>query len=168
MFLADSIAVLNSIVASLRRHPKRVTSSLAALLLGTGVTAFGVVPLAPDAADLPVRQVLEVVQSLPVQTQRDVLADYRFKLFRTDSTRSNDTFDTLLKRLNINDPAAAAFMRNDANARLSLVGRPGKTITVEADDTQALSKFSTRWSTLTMRSSSVWSLSALVTASSHA
>ena len=147
MFLADSIAVLNSIVASLRRHPKRVTSSLAALLLGTGVTAFGVVPLAPDAADLPVREVLEVVQSLPVQTQRDVLADYRFKLFRTDSTRSNDTFDTLLKRLNINDPAAAAFMRNDANARLSLVGRPGKTITVEADDTQALSKFSTRWST---------------------
>lgn len=147
MLLAKSIAVLNSIASRLHRHPKRVSSGIAALLLGTGVTAFGVVPLAPDAADLPVRQVLEVVQTLPVQTQLDALADHRFKLFRTDNTRSNDTFDTLLKRLNINDPAAAAFMRSDANARLALAGRAGKTIHVEADDAQALSKFSTRWPT---------------------
>ena len=147
MLLADSIAVLNTIASSLRRHPKRVTGSLAALLLGTGVTAFSVVPLAPDAANLPVRQVLEVVQTLPLQSQIDALADHQFTLFRTDSTRSNDTFDTLLKRLNINDPAAATFMRNDANARLALVGRTGKTVHVEADDAQALTKFTTRWPT---------------------
>ena len=147
MLLAKSITVLNSIAASLHAHPKRVAGSLAALLLGTGVTAFGVVPLAPDAADLPVRQVLEVVQTLPMQSQLDALADHRLKLFRTDSTRSNDTFDTLLKRLNVNDSAAAAFMRKDANARLALVGRAGKTVHVEADDEQALSKFTTRWAT---------------------
>lgn len=147
MLLADSVSFLNSIAASLRRHPKRVAGSLAALLLGTGVTAFGVAPLAPDASDLPVRQVLESVQTLPLQAQLDALADHRIKLFRSDSTRSNDTFDTLLKRLNINDPAAAAFMRNDANARLALAGRPGKTVHVEADDAQALAKFSTRWPT---------------------
>ena len=147
MLLAKSITVLNSIAASLHAHPKRVAGSLAALLLGTGVTAFGVVPLAPDAADLPVRQVLEVVQTLPMQSQLDALADHRFKLFRTDSTRSNDTFDTLLKRLNVNDSAAAAFMRKDANAQLALVGRAGKTVHVEADDEQALSKFTTRWAT---------------------
>ncbi len=147
MLLADSISFLNSIAASLRRHPKRVAGSLAALLLGTGVTAFGVVPLAPDASDLPVRQVLESVQTLPLQAQLDALADHRIKLFRGDSTRSNDTFDTLLKRLNINDQAAAAFMRNDANARLALAGRAGKTVHVEADDAQALAKFSTRWPT---------------------
>ena len=117
------------------------------MLLGTAVTAFGVVPLAPDAANLPVRQVLEVVQTLPVQTQLDALIDHRFKLFRTDTTRSSDTFDALLKRLNINDPAAAAFLRSDANARLVLAGRPGKTVTVEASDTQELSKLSTRWPT---------------------
>ena len=147
MQFSDSVQVLNSIAASLRRHPKRVAGSLAALLLGTGVTAFGVVPLVPDASDLPVRQVVESVQALPLQAQLDALADHRFKLFRTDSTRSNDTADTLLKRLNINDAAAAAFMRSDANARLALAGRPGKTITAEADDTQALAKLSTRWPT---------------------
>ena len=109
------------------------------------MTAFGVVPLAPDAADLPVRQVLESVQTLPLQVQLDALADHRFKLFRTDITRGNDTADTLLKRLNITDPAAAAFLRKDANARLALAGRPGKTITAEASDKQELTKLSTRW-----------------------
>ena len=147
MLLADSISFLNSIAASLRRHPKRVAGSLAALLLGTGVTAFGVVPLAPDASDLPVRQVLESVQTLPLQAQLDALADHRIELFRTDSTRSNDTADTLLKRLNINDRAAAAFMRSDANARLALAGRPGKIIHADASDKQELSKLSTRWPT---------------------
>ncbi len=145
MQFSDSVRVLNAIAASLQRHPKRVAGSLAALLLGTGVTAFGVVPLAPDAADLPVRQVLESVQTLPLQVQLDALADHRFKLFRTDITRGNDTADTLLKRLNITDPAAAAFLRKDANARLALAGRPGKTITAEASDKQELTKLSTRW-----------------------
>ena len=145
MQFSDSLRFLNGIAASLQRHPKRVAGSLAALLLGTGVTAFGVVPLAPDAADLPVRQVLESVQTLPLQVQLDALADHRFKLFRTDITRGNDTADTLLKRLNITDPAAAAFLRNDTNARLALAGRPGKTITAEASDKQELTKLSTRW-----------------------
>ena len=147
MHFSSSVRVLNSITASLHRHPKRVAGSVAVLLLGTAVTAFGVVPLAPDAANLPVRQVLEAVQALPLQAQIDSLSDHRFKLFRTDSTRSSDTFDTLLKRLNVNDPAAAAFLRNDANARLVLAGRPGKTVTIEASDTQELSKLSTRWPT---------------------
>jgi len=142
---SDPLRFLNAIASILQRHPKRVVGSLAALLLGTGVTAFGVVPLAPDAADLPVRQVLESVQALPLQVQLDALVDHRFKLFRTDVTRGNDTADTLLKRLNITDPAAAAFLRKDANARLALAGRPGKTITAEASDKQELTKLSTRW-----------------------
>ncbi|MDI1272018.1 M23 family metallopeptidase [Polaromonas sp.] len=129
----------------LRRHPKRITGTLAALLLGTGVTAFGVAPLAPDAADLPVRQVLEAVQSLPTEAQTETLDTFQFKLFRTESTRSSDTFDALLKRLNIDDTAAAAFLRSDANARLVLAGRPGKNVTAEASDSQQLLKLSMRW-----------------------
>ncbi|MDI1238005.1 MAG: M23 family metallopeptidase [Polaromonas sp.] len=129
----------------LRRHPKRITGTLAALLLGTGVTAFGVAPLAPDAADLPVRQVLEAVQSLPTETQTETLDSFQFKLFRTESTRSSDTFDALLKRLNIDDTAAAVFLRSDANARLVLAGRPGKNVTAEANDSQQLLKLSMRW-----------------------
>ena len=131
----------------LHRHPKRITGTLAALLLGTGVTAFGVAPLAPDAADLPVRQVLEAVQAQPTESQTEVLGDFRYSLFRTDTTRSSDTADALLRRLNIDDASASAFLRSDANAHLILAGRPGKAVTVEASDSQQLLKLSMRWPT---------------------
>ena len=142
--------ILSAIPGSLRRHPKRVAASLSVLLLGTGVTAFGVAPLAPDAADLPVRQVLEAVQALPAlsaKSHADALADFSFKLFRTESTRGSDTANSLLKRLNLDDPAAAAFLRTDANAQLVLAGRPGKNVTVEASENQQLLKLSMRWPT---------------------
>lgn len=137
--------ILRPVAESLRRHPRRVTTTLAALLLGTGVTAFGVAPLAPDAADLPVRQILEEVQPLATAPQTEVLGDFRFNLFRTESTRSSDTVDALLRRLNIDDSAAAAFLRSDANARFLLAGRPGKNVTAEASDSQQLQKLSMRW-----------------------
>jgi murein DD-endopeptidase MepM/ murein hydrolase activator NlpD len=132
---------------ALRRHPRRVTGSLAALLLGTGVTAFGVAPLAPDAADLPVTQVLERVEPLPVAPQADALLDHRFALYRTEVTRSSDTAESLLRRLNIADPAAAAFLRRDVQARSLLLGRAGRTVTAEADDEQRLLRLSVRWAT---------------------
>ena len=147
MRLSAPSRILTSLAESLRRHPKRVAGSLAVLLLGTGMTAFGVVPLVPDAANLPVHQVLEAVESLPTQSQVTTLSDFRFKLFRTDSTRSSDTFDALLNRLNIDDAAAASFLRLDANARLLLAGRAGKNVTAEATDSQQLLKLSMRWAT---------------------
>ena len=116
-------------------------------MLGTGVTAFGVAPLAPDASDLPVRQVVETVQPLPTISQLDSLADFRFKLFRSESIRSSDTPDALLKRLNIDDAAAAAFLRSDVTARLLWAGRSGKNVSAEASDNHQLLKLSSRWAT---------------------
>ncbi|MDI1270719.1 MAG: M23 family metallopeptidase [Polaromonas sp.] len=147
MIKTDLAYALQAVTNLLRRHPKRITGTLAALLLGTGVTAFGVAPLAPDAADLPVRQVLEAVQSLPTEAQTEALSNFQFKLFRSETTRSTDTADALLKRLNIDDAAAAAFLRSDANGRLTLMGRPGKNVTVEATDNNQLLKLTVRWAT---------------------
>ena len=135
------------LMAALARHPKRITGALAALLLGTGVTAFGVAPLAPDASDLPVTQVVEAVQPLPWQAQNESLSNQRFNLFRTEVSRSTDTGETLLRRLNIDDAAAAAFLRTDTLARSLLVGRAGKTVTAETTDDQRLLKLSMRWAT---------------------
>jgi murein DD-endopeptidase MepM/ murein hydrolase activator NlpD len=136
---------ISKVLDALARHPKRITTSLAVLLLGTGVTAFGVAPLAPDAADLPVRQIVEVVEALPAAEQTLALQDYQFSLYRTELTRSTDTADSLLKRLNIDDSAAAAFMRTDAIARSQLLGRPGRNVTAEASESQQLLKLTMRW-----------------------
>ncbi len=129
----------------LRQHPKRVTSVLAALLLSAGGGAFAVASLGPDAADLPVREILETVQPLPFSNYSHD-ASQGYVLYRTENTRSSDTVDTLLKRLGIDDAQAAAYLRNDASTRQILLGRSGRQVTAEALNDQRLSKLTARWS----------------------
>ncbi len=121
----------------------------AILLLGGGgayAVATAVVSLAPDAALLPVREVSESVQPLSLAAQAETLDTTRLTLFRSDTTRSSDTADTLLSRLGIDDPSAAAFLRTDPITRLALLGRAGRNLTAEASESNALLKLIARWS----------------------
>ena len=126
------------------RHPKRIIATVAALLLGAGGYAFA--SLAPNASDLQVREVLESVQPQPLQAQTDLLENHAFRLYRSDLTRSSDSADSLLKRLGIDDPAAAAFLRSNPVARQALLGRAGRNVSAEASETNSLLKLSARWS----------------------
>ena len=128
---------------TLQKHPKRITALIAALLLGGGGGAFAVASFAPDVADVPVQQVMESVQALPLMVAND-LNIAPFKLFRSEITRSSETADSLLKRLGVNDAAAAAFLRTDANARL-LLGRNGRNVNTEASNHNTLISLSARW-----------------------
>ena len=143
--VSGGTAFLTFASQSLQHHPKRVTAVLAALLMGGGGGAFAVASLAPDASDLPVREVLEAVQALPLPGAFDLQNIQPLSLFRSDITRSSDTADTLLKRLGVDDAAAAAFLRTDARARL-LLGRSGRSVTAETSDSNGLNKLSARWS----------------------
>jgi len=130
---------------SLARHPRRLMGSLGVLLLGTGVTAFGIAPLAPDAADLPVREVVESF-NLPAQPLVAPLstAAAPFILYRSDTTRADDNAQSLLKRLGVADAAAQEFLRRDPNAR-QLLGRNGRLVHVQANDQQELQQLTARW-----------------------
>lgn len=138
-------ALLTIASQTLAHHPKRVTAVIAALMLGGGGGAFAVASFAPDPSDLPVREILESVQALPMKAASDDLSIQTFNLFRSDVTRSTDTADTLLKRLGVDDTAAAAFLRTDTTARL-LLGRSGRNVTAETSDSNRLLKLSARWS----------------------
>ena len=129
----------------LTQHHKRVTAVVAALLLGGGGGAFAVASLAPDAADLPVREMIETVQPLALPDYSQEVAP-AFVLYRTDATRASDTADTLLKRLGVDDPEAAAYLRNNDSARQILLGRVGRQVTVETLVDQRLGKLTARWS----------------------
>jgi murein DD-endopeptidase MepM/ murein hydrolase activator NlpD len=144
-FITHGQLVLNSATRLLAQHPKRITALVAALLLSGGGGAFALASLAPDAAELQVRQVLEVVQPLPVANVDSLLAPV-MNLYRSDVTRSNDTADTLLKRLGVDDLQAAAFLRSDALARQVLLGRAGRSVTVETRQGHALNSLTARWS----------------------
>ncbi|MBK6293206.1 MAG: M23 family metallopeptidase [Rhodoferax sp.] len=129
----------------IQQHPKRLVAMLVALLVGGAGGAFAVASLAPDASDLPVRQLLEAVEPLPLLPQAQALEFHDFRLFRSETTRSTDSADSLLGRLGINDTAAAAFIRADGLARQVLLGRGGRNVTVEAGDDNTLFKLSARW-----------------------
>lgn len=143
--LVLNLDFLHAVADALRRHPKRVMGSIGALLLGTGVTAFGVAPLAPDAADLPVRSVsLEIEPALRVaQGSGDVAVP--FVLFRSDVTRRDDSAQSLLARLGVSDSAAADFLRSDPRARVLFNGRAGKLVSVETTDRNEVIRLSARW-----------------------
>ena len=94
--------------------------------MGFGVTAFGIAPMAPDASDLPRRLVTEIVTPDDTSAQLEALANHPLELYRSDITRAADTVDSVLRRLNVADAAAAAFLRSDKTARKLLEGRTGK------------------------------------------
>jgi len=130
------------------RHPKRITAIVAAMLIGGTGGTFAVANLAPDAADLPVRT---VVESIPLQLS--VLNDSAtalpsIPLYRSEVTRSTDTADSLLKRLGVFDAAASAFLRSNSQVQQVLLGRAGRNVTAEVDSEQALLSLTARWSPL--------------------
>ena len=127
-----------------QKYPKRITAVIAALLLGGGGGALAIASFAPDASVLPVSEVVESVQALPLNVPAG-LDLQALRLFRSEVTRSTDTADTLLKRLGVDDPAAAAFLRADVTARQALLGRAGRNVTVEANENNTLHKLSARW-----------------------
>ncbi|HWP18459.1 MAG TPA: peptidoglycan DD-metalloendopeptidase family protein [Burkholderiaceae bacterium] len=126
-------------------HRRGITAAVLTLLLGTGITAFGVAPLAPDAADLPRRLIAEEVQPLPIEEQIEALNAHFLELTRHDLTRSSDTADTLLTRLNVTDAAAAAFLRQDSLGRLVLQGRAGKMVQAVTGDVGQLLQLVVRY-----------------------
>lgn len=109
-----------------------MTAGLVIGLTGFAVTAFGIAPLAPDAAELPQRWVTETVQPHGVQAQIDALAAQDMVLWRSEVTRGNDSADALLRRLGVVDPEATRFVRTDLHARKLLQGR-GKLLRSRSD-----------------------------------
>ena len=138
-FLASSQTLL-------LRHPKRILATLAALLLsGTGLT-YAVATLAPDASSLPVRRIVETLPLQNLPQQADALEAQVQKLYRSEQTRSTDTADTLLKRLGVFDPAAAAFLHANPVAQKNLLAHSGRAVTAETTSANTLLKLQARWS----------------------
>jgi murein DD-endopeptidase MepM/ murein hydrolase activator NlpD len=122
-----------------KRHPRGLAAGVVSFLAGFAATAFGIAPLAPDAADLPKRVVTELVApSTDMQSQLEALAEHELELSRADLTRKTDTADTLLQRLGVSDPQAAAFLRRDPIARRLLEGSGGKMVQARADESGRL------------------------------
>jgi murein DD-endopeptidase MepM/ murein hydrolase activator NlpD len=141
--VAQAAAAAQAALPLAQRHPRRVLGVIGSVLLGTGATAFAVATLVPDPINVPVRQVVEAVEPAAAQPISPSIAPY--VLYRSDNTRSNDTADSLLRRLGVLDAGAVQFIKGDTTARNALLGRTGRSVSVEVDGNNALTKLSARW-----------------------
>ena len=116
------------------------------LLLGAG-GALAVAGLSPLSSSLPVKQLVESVSTLSLDNQMQGLMKGNIRLYRADTSRSSDSADSLLARLNVSDAQAADFMRANALVRSHLLGRAGRLIRAEMDDDNRLLRLTARWAT---------------------
>ena len=145
-FTTAGLALLDRVSHSIQKHPKRLTAALVAILMTGGGGAFAVASLGPDPVDLPVRLVEQAVPSLASDTSlAELLERPGFSLYRSEQVRSTDTAESLLRRMGIADPAAAAFLRRDANALQNLLGRTGRIVSAETTDDHRLLRITARW-----------------------
>ena len=142
-------ALATRFARSVHRHPQRLATVVAALLFSVGGGAFALVSMDDNSKDVVVREVIESIPTLAATAQTAVqntaLLAPALTLFRTTTTRNNDTADLLLKRAGVFDAAAATFLRSNVNAQQVLFGRSGRVITVEAGANNGLLKLSARW-----------------------
>lgn len=115
------------------------------MLAGFTATAFGIAPLMDEVDRLPVRTVVEEVAGHDVAAQLETLALHELELHRSDLTRPSDTADSLLRRLGVVDAEASQFLRTHPVARRLIEGRPGKMVTVRADESGALEELVARY-----------------------
>ena len=142
---ALAVAHSQTLRAFVARHPKHLTAALALVLLGGGGGAFAVANLGPDASNLPVRILVENLETPNLEQQVAELEQKTLKLYRNDITRSSDTAESLLRRLGLFDSAAAAYIRQTPEVRQALLNRSGRNVSVEANEQQQLLTLTTRW-----------------------
>jgi murein DD-endopeptidase MepM/ murein hydrolase activator NlpD len=140
-----SAALLDRISLTIQRHPQRLMAAIAAVMLTGGGGAFAVASFAPDPSDLPVRMVSYPVESLADNLVLGEIDLPAFSLYRSEQVRSSDTPESLLQRMGVADPAAAAFMRGDNAVRQNMLGRTGRVVSAETTDDHRLIRLTVRW-----------------------
>ena len=141
---------------SLRTGTSRKSRILSALALFLAISAFGaagVAPMAPDAANLPVKSIIETLALPTLEQQVETLSVTPQRYVNEEVIRNGDTLASLMTRLGVADDAAANFIKSDATARGVLQLKAGKRVQAEVSHDGAL-----EWLTMTvpdMRDNSV-------------
>lgn len=120
------------------RRKRRLLGVGTSVLLFGAVTAFGVAPIAPDAALLPSSTVSEELP-LAETAGAPIAIDARQQVYHAEERiRAGDSVASLLARLGVNDAEAERFMREDRTARTLYQLRPGRVVRTQTDNNGSL------------------------------
>ncbi len=119
-------------------------AGVAVALSLAGGGAFAVAGWGVSESSSPLSLVIESVNALSLSKDAPAPA---LQLFRSDVTRSSDTVESLLSRLGISDPDAAAYLRSTRIGHQQLIGRAGRLVNVEGNADHQLTRLTARWAT---------------------
>jgi murein DD-endopeptidase MepM/ murein hydrolase activator NlpD len=120
---------------------------IGALMLLAAGGAFAVAGFTTADQTVPVRQLVQAVTTLGTEFQIQGLDNAAMRLYRSDVSRSNDTAESLLRRLGINDKAATDVVKSHPLVRDNLLGRSGRMLRAETDSDNQLLSLTARWAT---------------------
>jgi murein DD-endopeptidase MepM/ murein hydrolase activator NlpD len=115
----------------------RKTRIVAGGAVALALCAFGataVAPIAPDAADIPVKSIAQDLQLPNLADQIAALQQDQQEFIHEERIRPGDSLGSVFARLGIEDQQAAAFVRSDKLARSILSLKTGKRIQAETDE----------------------------------
>ena len=115
----------------------RKTRIVTVSALFLAVFAFGaaaVAPLAPDAADLPVKLITEELNLPNVAGQMESEDQVAQTYVSEEKIRPGDTLASLLGRLGVDDANATAFIKADHTAHEVLQLKPGKLVQAQTNE----------------------------------
>lgn len=99
--------------------------------------AFGVAsvaPLAPDAANLPVKTIKEELALPSLEQQVAQLEQQEQNFYREATFKSSEPLGNFLLKVGVEDEEAAQFIKTDPIAKSILQFRSDKTVTVKTDE----------------------------------
>ncbi|KQV88597.1 peptidase M23 [Massilia sp. Root351] len=114
----------------------RIMSASAIFLAVCAFGAAGVAPLAPDAADLPVKSVSTALELPNISAQIGALQQQESteKYVHEERIRAGDTLATLMTRLGVEDDAAETFIKKDKVAKGVMQLKTGKRVQAQTDE----------------------------------
>ena len=123
----------------------RIVSASALFLAVIAFGAAGVAPMAPDAADLPVKSLTESLTLPTLAEQVAALSQVSHSYVSEEVIRPGDSLASLLDRLGVDDEPAENFIKSNSTARTVMQLRAGKRVQAEVNDYGQL-----QWLTMTV------------------
>lgn len=117
-----------------RTRKTRIVSAGAALLSVFAFGAVAVAPIAPDAADMPVKSIEQNLELPNLADQIAALQQNEQQFIHEERIRPGDSIGSLFTRLGVNDADAQKFLRTDKTARRLLSLKTGKRVQAETDE----------------------------------
>jgi murein DD-endopeptidase MepM/ murein hydrolase activator NlpD len=119
------------------RRRKQVTAVIGSTFALGMAAAMGVAPGVPnDDPNQP--RVAETIKLPDLRAQLDQLVDSNQTFIRQERMQRGETVASLLRRLSVEDPDAATFIRRNATARGLFDLKPGQTVLAETDSRNTL------------------------------